>query len=133
MRVPGFVGHSLLVHEVDKERSMKEGGGFQMLVSFRTSSPNGVLFYSQGELKDYSDITLVLLCLCSRRQRQRDDLLLHRVRDLKLQGELRLPEHSLLRPKTQGGHGLPSNGGVDDGGGTGRRHYKVYNEALNTV
>ena len=59
--VPGFVGHSLLVHNVDGEGggedegdgvgvSLADGDGFTMFLSFQTSSPDGVIFYRQERI-----------------------------------------------------------------------------------
>ena len=39
--MPGFVGHSLLVHQMDNQTK-----GFDLMLSFRTSTPNGLLFYT---------------------------------------------------------------------------------------
>ena len=39
--VPGFVGHSLLVHKLPSDAS-----GVSMMLIFRTSTPNGLLFYT---------------------------------------------------------------------------------------
>ena len=50
VEVAGFVGHSLLVHELKDERSLAEGGGFQIMLSFKTSSSDGVLFYAEGKI-----------------------------------------------------------------------------------
>ena len=41
VETPGFVGHSLLVHELNEEAS-----GFDLLLTFRTSTPDGLLFYT---------------------------------------------------------------------------------------
>ena len=41
VETPGFVGHSLLVHGLAEEAS-----GFDLLLTFRTSTPDGVLFYT---------------------------------------------------------------------------------------
>ena len=41
VETPGFVGHSLLVHELSQEAS-----GFDLLLTFRTSTPDGLLFYT---------------------------------------------------------------------------------------
>ena len=59
--VPGFVGHSLLVHNVGSEGggddegdgvgvSLADGDGFTMFLSFQTSSPDGVIFYRQERI-----------------------------------------------------------------------------------
>ena len=49
VEVPGFVGHSLLVHHIDNDNdgvsSLADGDGFSMFLSFQTSSPDGVIFY----------------------------------------------------------------------------------------
>ena len=39
--VPGFVGHSLLVHSIPNDTS-----GINIMLTFRTSTPNGLLFYT---------------------------------------------------------------------------------------
>ena len=39
--MPGFVGHSLLVHQMDNQTK-----GFDLMLSFRTSTPDGLLFYT---------------------------------------------------------------------------------------
>ncbi len=47
--VPGFVGHSLLVHRLQQDGgTLDQGDGFKMVLSFQTSSPDGVIFYSEG-------------------------------------------------------------------------------------
>ena len=59
--VPGFVGHSLLVHNVNGDGggedgvgvSLADGDGFTMFLSFQTSSPDGVIFYRQGRSLDF--------------------------------------------------------------------------------
>jgi len=52
VEVAGFVGHSLLVHRTGVNRSL-EDGDFQMMVSFKTSSQDGVLFYAEGTHQYY--------------------------------------------------------------------------------
>ncbi|XP_059087709.1 protein eyes shut-like [Tigriopus californicus] len=42
---PGFLGHSLLVHELDKNISLSEAP-FSLRLSFQSSSPVGVIFYT---------------------------------------------------------------------------------------
>ncbi len=48
MEVPGFVGHSLLVHRLPEDRGLEEGE-FRIVLSFKTSSSDGVLFYAEGD------------------------------------------------------------------------------------
>ena len=43
---PGFVGHSILVHAIGGNRSLEEG--FQMMLSFQTTSEDGLVFYAEG-------------------------------------------------------------------------------------
>jgi len=46
--VAGFVGHSLLVHRTGRGNVTLEEEPFQMMVSFKTSSSDGVLFHAEG-------------------------------------------------------------------------------------
>ncbi len=39
--VPGFVGHSLLVHNIPDDDN-----DINLMLTFRTSTPNGLLFYT---------------------------------------------------------------------------------------
>ena len=41
VETPGFLGHSLLVHQLDNDTS-----GFDLMLSFRTSTPDGLIFYT---------------------------------------------------------------------------------------
>ena len=53
VEVPGFVGHSLLVHNIDGDGvSLADGDGFSMFLSFQTSSPDGVIFYRHERHRD---------------------------------------------------------------------------------
>jgi hypothetical protein len=41
VEMPGFVGHSLLVHQMGNQTI-----GFNLMLSFRTSTSDGLLFYT---------------------------------------------------------------------------------------
>ena len=45
--VPGFVGHSLLVHKFQEDNTLSDG--FQMMISFQTSASDGLVFYAEGK------------------------------------------------------------------------------------
>lgn len=46
---PGFLGHSLLVHKLEQNISLSEAP-FSLRLSFQSSSPVGVIFYTTGKL-----------------------------------------------------------------------------------
>ncbi len=55
VEVPGFVGHSLLVHRLNGDSdNVSLSSDFRMSLSFRTSSSDGVLFHANGHRVDLS-------------------------------------------------------------------------------
>lgn len=52
VNVPGFIGHSLLVHDLAPNVALNQEG-FHLMLSFRTSSPDGVVFHAGGTYTDH--------------------------------------------------------------------------------